>query len=152
MTDLQDAVGREQLRRLPEILERRRSLADSYRCLLSVLPDVDPVCEPSWARSNFQGYWVTLPAWAEQRGVMQCLLDRGIPTRRGICNAHEEPAYRNHPGTFRAAGSLRHSEALRNRALVLPLFHDMTLEDQEFVVGSLAAALSEVPQAVEVQP
>lgn len=150
MTDLQAAVGREQLRRLPELVERRRGLADSYRCLLSALPDVTPAYEGPRARGNFQSFWVRLPDHADQRAVMQYLLDRGIASRRGICNAHQEPAYRDHPATWRASGSLANSEALRDRAIILPLFHNMTLEDQEYVVGTLAEALVEVQQTEEV--
>ena len=150
MTDLQAAVGREQLRRLAEIVGRRRRLADSYRSLLAVLPDVRTAQESDFVRSNWQSFWVRLPAAVDQRAVMQFLLDRGIASRRGICNAHQEPAYRDHPETFRAASRLRRSEALRDRAIILPLFHNMTLEDQERVVGSLAEALAAVPQLAEV--
>ena len=151
MTDLQAAVGREQLRRLPEIVERRRGLADSYRCLLSALPDVRTALESPSVRSNWQSFWIRLPEEVDQRNIMQFLLDRGIATRRGICNAHQEPAWRDHPEAFRAVSPLRRSEALRDRVIILPLFHSMTLEDQEYVVGSLAEALVEVHEAVEVE-
>ena len=38
MTDIQAAVGREQLQRLPEIVERRRALAARYAALLADVP------------------------------------------------------------------------------------------------------------------
>jgi dTDP-4-amino-4,6-dideoxygalactose transaminase len=92
LTDIQAAVGREQIRKLPAMIERRRQLAARYRDLLSGsgvgLPD-----EPAWARSNWQSYCVRLPEGCDQRTVMQSLLDAGIATRRGVMCAHREPAY-----------------------------------------------------------
>src|SRR4051812_20415365 len=49
MTDLQAAIGREQLRRLPAIVSRRRQLADRYRDRLRRVQGVEPPVEPSWA-------------------------------------------------------------------------------------------------------
>jgi dTDP-4-amino-4,6-dideoxygalactose transaminase len=143
MTDIQAAVGREQLRRLPQILERRRALAAGYRRLLGAVPQVELAHEPEWARSNWQSFRVLLPEGVSQRAVMQYMLDNGIATRRGICNAHQEPAYRDARESFRQASGLAISEMLRDRSVILPLFHDMTSGDQEMVVESLACAVSE---------
>ena len=60
LTDIQAAVGRVQLTRLSEIVERRRELAGRYLELLADLPLELPV-EPSWARTNWQSFWVRLP-------------------------------------------------------------------------------------------
>ena len=78
MTDLQAALGRVQLRRLPRIVERRRELADLYKQHLADVFGFDAPSEPSWSRSNWQSYCVGLPAWLDQRATMQALLDRGI--------------------------------------------------------------------------
>lgn len=143
MTDIQAAIGREQLRRLPEILERRRTLANDYRRLLAAVPQIELVREPEWARSNWQSFRVLLPEGVSQSAVMQHMLNDGIATRRGICNAHQEPAYRNAPGSFRQASRLSVSEMLRDRSIILPLFHEMTRTDQETIVESLSSAVSE---------
>ena len=108
MTDIQAAIGREQLKRLPELVSRRRELAAVYRSLLGDIPDLRLPAEPEWARSNWQSYCVRLPEGSDQRQVMQALLDRGIATRRGIMCAHREPAYQNQP--WRSVGP-----ALRER-------------------------------------
>ena len=42
MTDIQAAIGREQLKRLPEIVAQRRKLGDRYRKLLADIPGVTP--------------------------------------------------------------------------------------------------------------
>jgi perosamine synthetase len=70
--------------------------------------------------------------------VMQRMLDDGIATR-GVLNAHQEPAYP--PQTWREApGGLAASEQAAATTMVLPLFHQMTVEDQDRVIDSLVRA------------
>src|SRR6267143_102146 len=83
LTDIQAAVGREQLKRLPAIIERRRFLAQRYAQLLAGIGDeVEAPVEPAWARSNWQSYCVRLADGYHQRQIMQLMLDSGIATRR----------------------------------------------------------------------
>jgi len=139
MTDIQAAIGREQLKRLPAIVERRRTLAAAYAEYLRGIPGVIPATEPAWARTNWQSYTVRLQPPLEQRRVMQCLLDEGISTRRGVMNAHREPAYP--PGSWRAKGPLTRGEQAQDTVIVLPLYHQMTDEDQQRVVAALRRAV-----------
>jgi len=137
MTDIQAAIGREQLTRLPGIVSRRRALAERYRERLARVAGVSIPTEPEWARTNWQSYAVRVDA-GHRRQIMQRMLDAGISTRRGAMNAHREAAYP--AGTWRAAGSLQESEAAQDAAVVLPLFHQLTEADQDRVVEELARA------------
>ena len=147
MTDIQAAVGREQLKRLPEIVSRRRALADRYCLKLSEVSGITAPSEPQWCRSNWQSYIVRLDDSLDQRELMQYMLDRGISTRRGIMCAHREPAYQKEPWSCgeseKHTGScnrLRASEHAQEHTIVLPLYHQMTESDQDAVIQSLAAA------------
>jgi perosamine synthetase len=140
MTDIQAAIGREQLQRLPEIVARRRVLAERYRDLLSGVPGLTLPEEPEWARSNWQSYCVRLPEGADQREVMQRLLDRGISTRRGIMCAHREPALSADEWIVGAAG-LSESERAQDHGILLPLFFNMTEPEQDHVARELGRAL-----------
>ncbi len=144
MTDIQAAVGREQIKRLPEILERRHFLARRYHRMLGDIPGLKLPTEPDWAQSNWQSYCVRLPEQCDQRQMMQSMLDSGISTRRGIMCAHREPAYQieawscgivkeecqYEPGKCHR---LRESEIAQERSILLPLFHQMTEEEQDYV-------------------
>jgi perosamine synthetase len=151
LTDIQGAVGREQLKRLPKALARRRELAARYHGLLADIPGVILPTEPEWARTNWQSYCVRLPDSANQRQVMQTMLDEDIATRRGIMCAHLEPAYGG-DGTWRRAQvgckpgascpNLLESERAQSSGLILPLFSQMTEEQQERVASSLRRACS----------
>jgi len=146
MTDIQAAVGREQLQRLPQSIQRRRHLADRYRELLRDIPDLTLPSEPAWAHTNWQSYCVRLPENINQREVMQGMLDQGIATRKGIMCAHREPAY-DDPGTWRCKDrdcrlgatcpNLSQSERAQDSCIILPLFAQMTEEQQERVASVL---------------
>src|SRR5690606_20916957 len=121
MTDIQAAVGREQLRRLPEIVAGRRAIAARYHERLATVPGLGLPREPEWARTNWQSYCVRLPDRCDQVAVMQQMLDRGISTRRAIMCSHLEPAY----GGGRRA-DLAHSESAQARGVILPLYIQMS--------------------------
>jgi dTDP-4-amino-4,6-dideoxygalactose transaminase len=137
MTDLQAAMGRVQLTRLPELVARRRHLAELYRQELRDIPWLETPVEPSWARSNWQSYCVKLPPWLDQRDTMQVLLDRGISTRRGIMNIHREGAYADMASHRVAKGQLPRSVAAQEGAIILPLFAQMADEEVLFVAEVL---------------
>ncbi len=142
MTDIQAAIGRAQLKRLPAIVVRRRELAARYHERLTGLPGVTAPAEPSWARSNWQSYAVRLDERLDQHAVMQKMLDAGVATRRGVMNSHLEPAYPS--GTWRAApGGLKQSEALQRSCVMLPLFHQMTLDEHDKVIDELRLAIGD---------
>jgi dTDP-4-amino-4,6-dideoxygalactose transaminase len=141
MTDLQAAVGRQQLERLGGIVEARRRLAAGYAERLRNIPGLAAPVEPDWARSNWQSYCVALAAGADQQSIMQALLDRGVSTRRGVMNMHLEQAYGDRD-SWRTATSLQRSVAAQCGTIILPLFAQMSDADLSFVVGSLADVLA----------
>lgn len=135
MTDIQAAVGREQLKRLPGVVKRRRELVELYRSELADAQWLHVPTEPSWARTNWQSFSVRLPDACDQRTVMQAMLDKGIATRRGIMCAHREDTYRDTP----RPAPLPHSEAEQDKRIILPLYGQMSDED----VSTVATALKD---------
>jgi dTDP-4-amino-4,6-dideoxygalactose transaminase len=139
MTDIQGAIGREQMKRLPAIIARRRELAARYQSAFRGVRGVTAPIEPEWARSNWQSYAIRVPR-RHQRRIMQMLLDEGISTRRGVMNAHREAAYPT--GTWRAVAGLDRSEEAQDTSIVLPLFHDLDETDQDRVIDAVTRAVS----------
>lgn len=136
MTDIQAAVGREQLKRLADIIERRNDQAARYRTLLADVPSLQLPRTPAWARSNQQSFCVRLPDGCDQYEVMQAMLVDGVATRRGIMCSHREEAYADAP----VRHALRKSEEAQDRCVLLPLFAQMTEAEQRRVAESLTAA------------
>jgi perosamine synthetase len=151
MTDIQAAVGREQIKRLPEIVERRRYLAQQYHEKLADVPGLKLPTQPNWTRSNWQSFCVRLTEKYDQVQVMQRMLDAGIATRRGIMCAHRESAYQSEPWSCgvkpkaceceaRKCDRLSESEQAQDGSILLPLFHHMTQQEQDYVVKVLKMA------------
>lgn len=136
MSDIQAAVGIEQLKRMPEMVATRRRLADRYAELMAPIEGLNAPREPEWVKTNWQSYAVRLPEGCDQMAVMQRMLDDGVSTRRGVMCAHLEGAYDDHE----LHSPLPVSEAARDDRILLPLFHEMTDDEQQQVIVALARA------------
>jgi dTDP-4-amino-4,6-dideoxygalactose transaminase len=74
---------------------------------------------------------------------MQEMLDRGVAARRGIMCIHREEAYANLPRPW----ALTESEKAQDHCVLLPLYHQMTEADQDYVVEQLDSVLAASPAA-----
>lgn len=137
MTDIQAAVGYEQLLQLPQIVEGRRIIAKQYAGLLQDIAGVSAPYQPEYARSNWQSYIVQLDDSSQQKKIMQFMLEKGIQTRRGIMCAHQESPYRS---AWQNA-SLRNSEKAFEHGIALPLHLSMSSDEVEYICETLATAL-----------
>jgi dTDP-4-amino-4,6-dideoxygalactose transaminase len=140
MTDIQGAIGVEQLKRLDGILDHRRVLAKRYANALENHPWLRAPHVPEWAKPNYQSYSVTLTddAPMSRNELMQRLLDAAISTRRGIMVAHREAPYTGQPH-----GCLDHSETASDHSLLLPLYPEMTIGQQDMVIDALFTLVQE---------
>jgi perosamine synthetase len=135
MTDLQAAIGLVQLERLEQMIGKRRALARRYSTRLCAIPWLALPTEPADCRHNFQSYMIRLrsnaPVARDQ--LMQELLDRGVSTRRGIMAIHRELPYRRES----CDKWLPVTDRVTDTSIVLPLFHDMTEEEQDYVMNCI---------------
>jgi dTDP-4-amino-4,6-dideoxygalactose transaminase len=135
MTDLQAAVGLVQLQRLDDMLAKRRLRAERYSEQLGSLGWLVVPQESAECRHNFQSYMVRLDADApvSRDQLMQELLDRGVSSRRGIMAIHRELPYRD----AKWDALLPVTNLVTDTAIVLPLFYEMTDEEQDYVIDCL---------------
>ena len=137
MTDVQAAIGLVQLGKLGRLIERRREQAARYAGLLAGIPGLTTIRDPGYGTTNYQSFWVMLPDDFPfgRNELLRMLADAGVSARRGIMAAHLEPAYAGQP-----CPPLPVTERVTASSLILPLFHDMTEEEQDRVVSVLHAA------------
>jgi dTDP-4-amino-4,6-dideoxygalactose transaminase len=135
MTDIQAAIGIEQMKKLDSIVSRRIELAARYTRALAEHPWLLPPHVPEFARPNFQSYAVRLKKESpvSRDELMQNLLDQGIATRRGIMLSHQEPAY----SATRPSARLDSSIVASAQSLLIPLFPTLSREDQDRVIDAL---------------
>src|SRR5690606_19844078 len=138
MTDLQAAVGLVQLGKLPQMVARRRELADRYRERISDVAGLRPVRDPEYGTANFQSFWVEVGDEypTDREGLLEALAHADISARRGIMSTHRQPPYRD----LTPAQGLPITERLTDRTLILPLFHTLSDEDQDRVIAVLRNA------------
>jgi UDP-4-amino-4,6-dideoxy-N-acetyl-beta-L-altrosamine transaminase len=140
MTDIQAALGLSQLARLDDLVARRRALAQRYVRLLDGLPlrtqDVDGEHESAWhlfvVRLSLEHISAT------HREVFEQLREAGIGVNLHYIPVHLQPYYRRFgfaPGDFPQA------EQYYEEAISLPLYADLSSEDQDRVVRELARVL-----------
>jgi dTDP-4-amino-4,6-dideoxygalactose transaminase len=137
MTDLQAAVGIVQLDRLGAIIARRREIVARYQHEFAGVPGLRAVTDPEWGTTNYQSFWIEVgaPFPLDREQLLGHLAEQGISARRGIMAAHRQPAYAGHPH-----GPLPVTEALADNTLILPVFHQMTAQEQDRVVDAVTSA------------
>lgn len=122
MTDFQAAMGRVQLKRLPEFIERRAKIAAHYDEGLADLPVLRPRRDDS---VHFR-YVIATP---ERESLAAWLLERGI----GACR----PVYR--PAHHTLGGECPRSERAHNENLSLPIYPELTTAETSIVIRSITA-------------
>jgi len=136
MTDLQGALGVEQVKRLPQFLAERRRQAEFYDRAFSRLGDVQTPGVPVGSRHAFQSYLVRLRGSLGRRRdqVIRRLVAAGVACRCGIAPLHRLPFFRAQTPDLR----LPAAEAVAHDSLFLPIFPGLSRNQQVRVVETLA--------------
>ncbi|HIF15414.1 MAG TPA: DegT/DnrJ/EryC1/StrS family aminotransferase, partial [Bacteroidetes bacterium] len=116
MTDIQAAIGIEQLKKLDWIISERRKIAKTYINAFKNINCIDLPIESPDVCSNYQSFSILIKENSPicRNDLMQKLTDEGISTRRGIMTAHRQTAY-----SYRNE-KLPISEALSDNSLLIP--------------------------------
>ncbi len=140
MTDVQAAIGRVQLGRLPNIVARRREIAARYSAAISDIHGLRAVADPEHGTSNFQSFWVEVsdPYPTDREGLLGALAADNISARRGIMATHREKPYCD----LTPERGLPETERLHDRTLILPVYHQMTDAEQDRVIAVLRSPAS----------
>lgn len=147
MTEFQAALGSSQLKRIDLFIEQRRSCVELYRQLLAPVQLVSLLDASHPERTAPHLFIVQIDFEQLQGGrgkLMEQLAEQHIGTQ-----VHYIPLYR-HPLFKEQMGDLSSyfpgSERYYARALSLPLYADLTLEQVELVVEKLVASLQQLRQ------
>ncbi|MDO8494206.1 MAG: DegT/DnrJ/EryC1/StrS family aminotransferase [Deltaproteobacteria bacterium] len=133
------AIGLAQLRRLPEILEKRQAIAAIYNDLFKNFPFGRPLALANDSTTNYYKY-VYLPHEKLDRPALKKLLKE----KYQVCLSgevyelplHQQPVFQQY-----AKGSYPVAEDICGRHLCLPLFPAMTRAEAQQVFDSFQACL-----------
>jgi len=135
MTDMQAALGRSQMERLPQFLERRRYLAKRYDELLKNLPLTLPYQMES-TNSSWHLYVVRLHQTVKisKVEIFKRMAERGITLNLHYIPVHLHPYYK---ALGFSAGDFPMSEQYYDAVFTLPLYYGLTDAQQDMVVYAL---------------
>lgn len=132
ITDIQGALGASQMQRLNEFVSRRRFLADRYNQMLANLPVTLPWQHPD-TESSWHLYVIRLQLDKIAKThpqVFEELRQAGIGVNLHYIPVHTQPYYEKLGFKF---GDFPQAEQYYQEAISLPLYYDLTEENQERV-------------------
>ena len=133
MTELQAALGVSQMQRLDEFTTKRHILQERYDSLLSGLPIIKPYQDKdSYSALHLYPIQVDLNKVSKNREqIFNELRENGVGVNVHYIPIHTQPYYLQFG--FKE-GNFPNSEYYYSRTVSIPLFHTMTLEQQDEVV------------------
>ncbi len=140
MTELQAALGVSQMKRIDEFITNRHTLQERYNLLLSSLPIVKPYQDrDSYSALHLYPIQIDLDSVDKDREkIFDELRQNGIGVNVHYIPIHTQPYYLQFG--FKV-GDFPNSESYYNRAISIPLFHTMTVEQQDEVLNVLMRVL-----------
>ncbi len=138
ITDIQAALGVSQFSRLDQFVARRRAIADYYDKALPEIP-VNLPCRLPDANSSWHLYVIRLWDKARHLEAFESLRADGIGVNLHYIPVHLQPYYQEFgfaPGDFPV------SEDYYSRAISIPIYPDLSQEDQTKVVVAVRKAVA----------
>lgn len=137
MTDIQARLGISQMQRLDSFVKRRHEIAKQYDDLLKNLPLITPV-RVKKSHSAMHLYVVQLIEATKRRFVFEYLREQGVGVNVHYIPIHLQPYYQNLGFKW---GDFAKAENYYTRVISLPIFPDLTSEQQNYIVTKLGEAL-----------
>ncbi len=140
MTDIQAALGNSQMLRIDEFIARRHYLADRYNCLLQALPIQLPRQQMD-TYSAWHLYVIRLRLSEinkTRREVFVEMRQVGINVNVHYIPVHTQPYYVK---LGFKCGDYPESERYYQETITLPLYYDLTEQEQDYVIKVLKEVL-----------
>jgi dTDP-4-amino-4,6-dideoxygalactose transaminase len=135
------AIGAVQIGRLPGMLSRRRQQVAAYRKALEAAKlDARLGVQIGNPGSTWQTFAVMLPEKTDRARVITRLRDAEIEAGPATFALHRIDSMARLPGM--SAARLPIADALHDRALALPLYHELTDDEIASVVAALGRAIA----------
>lgn len=140
MTDIQGAMGVEQMKKLPAILARKQEIGRWYDEGLAEIAEVEPPFVPAHSVHSYQSYLITFRSGSaiDRDALLRQMAERGISCRHGIAPMHWEPYYRELYGELH----LPITESVSQSTMFLPIYPQMTEQELQYIVDNLKDLLA----------
>lgn len=142
LTNLQAAIGVNQVKRIEEIVDRKRQIAADYTERLRDIPDIQLPIERDWAKSVFWVYSILLGEDRDLDAVQfaAALREQGVETRPFFLGMHEQPVFHD-MGLFKGE-HYPVTERIARKGLYIPSGLGLTGEQMHVVSDAVRAVLA----------
>jgi len=138
MSELQAALGVEQMAGFKKIEKKRLNLAKNYKNLLKNIPEITLFSEPKDGFFNYQAFIVLFDEKTNREKVMAALAEKNIETTIGTYALHTQPAFAKYGYKPK---DLKNSYIAYKQTMALPLYFDLTKTQQKYIIKTLKEAL-----------
>ncbi|MCW9097828.1 MAG: DegT/DnrJ/EryC1/StrS family aminotransferase [Ignavibacteriaceae bacterium] len=139
LSNIQAAIGLTQMDYIEELLAKREQISKVYYRLLANTPMV------SFPKTTIKGKhsWQSCCVFVENRDqIMKKLKERNIESQIGTYSLHMHSAF-NANSKCRIMGDMQGSRFAFEYCLTLPLYHEMTNEEQGYIVQQLVMTIED---------
>jgi len=137
LSNVLSAIGLGQLQKIDELLNKRIELAKNYTKLLS---EVDGITIPETTKDGKHSYQSFCIYVNDRDRIMNKMRDLGIEVQIGTYALHRHLAYQE-SSNIKWSGSFENSDHAFKNCLTLPLFYDLTYDQQVFIINELIGLL-----------
>lgn len=147
LTDMQAAIGCEQLKKLPSFIERRKYNWTYLRNALDglsdklILPEQAPSSDPSWF-----GFLMTVRKGLDRDSIIRYIEGKGVQTRMLFSgNLLRHPCFdqmRESGEGYRVVGTLKNTDRIVRDTFWVGVYPGLTDEMLEYVVKTITEAVS----------
>ena len=147
VTDLQAAVGVEQLKKFPSFIERRRHNWDRLKAALAPIADQVILPEPAeGSRPSWFGFLITVPEGSKhtRNEVTKYIEDHNVQTRLLFSgNITRHPCFDQIRGTdkYRVSGELKNTDYIMNNTFWVGVYPGMTDEMIDYMAETIKEAV-----------
>jgi len=133
MTDIQGAVGFEQIKKTRSIINKHRKIAEFYKKELSDIDWLSLPKEPFYAKANYQSYPIRVlnNSPVSRNNLITFLLKNDIASKPGIMNSHKEVPY------IFSDHKLINSEKARDEVILLPMYRNIKNTELKYITSKL---------------
>ena len=131
------AIGLGQMKHINDLLEKRQQLAENYVKLFNDIKNVTSPKTTEGGKHSYQSFCI----YVEDRDrIMNTMRAKGIEVQIGTYALHMHKAFNNNP-LVEIKGEMKNSKWCYDHTLTLPLFDDLSMEQQEYIVSELKQLL-----------
>lgn len=143
MTDVEAALGFSQLQKLKSFVEQRNAIASRYDDLLLSADRITPLKQNDNSYSSYHLYVVRISELdkAQHQSLVATLRKMGIFAHLHYIPIHMHPYYKT---MGFQQGDFPNAEHYYLQALTLPLYPDLSKEQQNYIVNSVVQTVNEL--------